>query len=71
MIDTLYYMKKQIKKSNNILTREYINDKLITNIKRGKVMSVRWNEKFIIKSIFNIITISFVMLSCSILCLIK
>lgn len=71
MIDTLYYMKKQIEKSNNILTREYINDKLITNIKRGKVMSVRWNEKFIIKSIFNIITISFVMLSCSILCLIK
>lgn len=64
-------MKKQIKKSNNILTREYINGKLITNIKRGKVMSVRWNEKFIIKSIFNIITISFVMLSCSILCLIK
>lgn len=64
-------MKKQIEKSNNILTREYINDKLITNIKRGKVMSVRWNEKFIIKFIFNIITISFVMLSCSILCLIK
>ena len=64
-------MKKQIEKSNNILTREYINDKLITNIKRGKVMSVRWNEKFIIKSIFNIITISFVMLSCSKLCLIK